>query len=97
MPEPDPVSWLLIERGWTVVDADGEEVGKVEEIVGDSTHDIFNGLTIATGLFARGQYVPAEQVDRITEGTVGLRLRKDDVERLPEYSEPPPSERIAPE
>ena len=31
----EPVSWLVIERGWTVVAADGTEVGKVEEVVGD--------------------------------------------------------------
>jgi hypothetical protein len=93
---PDPVSWLVIERGWQVFAADGEEVGKVEEVAGDSTHDIFNGLTIATGIFARGQYVPAEQVGEITDGRVVLKLDKADVERLPEYSEPAPQERIEP-
>lgn len=94
---PDPVSWLLIERGWKVVDADGHEVGKVEETVGDSSADIFNGLTVGVGLFARGRYVPAEQVADINEGVVHLKLHKDDVERLPEYSEPPGSHRVEPE
>jgi hypothetical protein len=94
---PDPVSWLLIERGWKVIDADGHEVGEVEETVGDSTHDIFNGLTIAKGLLSRGQYVAAEQVGEIVEGCVRLKLRSDEVERLPEYEEPPPQERIEPE
>jgi uncharacterized protein YrrD len=93
----DPVSWLVIERGWDVADEAGNEVGQVEEIVGDENRDIFNGLTIATGLFARGQYVAAEDVAEITEGRVRLRLTKDDVERLPEYTEPPTSERILPE
>ena len=93
----DPVSWLVIERGWAVVDEAGNEVGQVEEIVGDENRDIFNGLTIATGLFARGQYVAAEDVAEITEGRVRLRLTKDAVERLPEYTEPPTSERILPE
>ena len=93
----DPVSWLLIERGWAVLDSQGSEVGKVEEIVGDTNRDIFNGLTVATGLFARGQYVAAEQVAEITDGKVQLRLRKQDVDRLPEHTEPPPSERILPE
>jgi hypothetical protein len=92
-----PVSWLMIERGWRVLDADGGEVGKVEEIVGDTNRDIFNGLTVATGLFARGQYVAAEDVAEITDGFVRLRLRKQEVERLPAYSEPPPSEQILPE
>jgi hypothetical protein len=93
----DPVSWLMIERGWQIVDADGEEVGKVEEIVGDTNRDIFNGLTIATGLFARGQYVPAEQVAEITQDRVRLSLSKDEIDRLPEYEEPAPQEQILPE
>ena len=93
---PDPVAWLMIERGWKVVDADGTEVGKVEETVGDSGRDIFNGLTIAHSLFARGQYVPAEQVDEIVEGRVKLKLRKDEIDGLPEYSEPPPQKRLEP-
>jgi hypothetical protein len=45
----DPVSWYLIEQGWEVVGSDGESIGKVEETVGDSTHDIFDGLTVGTG------------------------------------------------
>ena len=94
---PDPVSWLVIERGWTVLDRDGNEVGRVEETVGDSTHDIFNGLTIAKGLLSRGQYVPAEQVAEIVNGSVRLALTGEEVERLPGYDEPPPQERIEPE
>lgn len=94
---PDPVSWLVIERGWKVVDAVGEEVGEVEETVGDSNADIFNGLTIAKGLFSHGQYVPAEQVEEIVEGSVRLKLRAAEIERLPEYEEPPPQERLEPE
>jgi hypothetical protein len=31
----DPVSWLVIEPGWEVVDANGEHLGRVEEVVGD--------------------------------------------------------------
>lgn len=93
----EPVSWLVIEQGWDVVDAAGEEVGKVEEVVGDTNLDIFNGLTIAHRVFARGRYVPAEAIAGITEGCVRLRLRKSEVERLPEHREPPPSHRILPE
>jgi hypothetical protein len=35
-------------------------------------------------------------VAEITEGRVRLELGKDEVERLPEYTEPPPSEQIQP-
>ena len=44
----DPVAWIVIEQGWEVVDAKGEHVGRVEEVVGDREEDIFNGLKVGT-------------------------------------------------
>jgi hypothetical protein len=93
----EPASWLVIERGWKVEAADGTEIGQVEETVGDSTHDIFSGLTVATGLLSRPRYVPAEKVAEITEGRVRLAIDAEQFERLDEYEEPPPSEQILPE
>jgi hypothetical protein len=93
----DPVSWFVIEPGWRVVDADGEEVGRVEEIVGDSSDDIFNGLSVATSALGRPRYVPAEQVGSIVEGSVQLTLTKEQVAHLGEYEEPPTSAQILPE
>jgi len=72
----DPVSWLVIESGWKVVDSQGEEVGSVDEVVGDSSNDIFNGLSISTSLLGRPRYVPSEQVGTITQGRVQLKLTK---------------------
>lgn len=68
----DPVSWLLIEPGWEVVDANGDDVGKVEEVVGDREDDIFSGLNVATSLLGKPEFVPAERVGEITEGRVQL-------------------------
>jgi hypothetical protein len=42
----DPVAWTMIEAGWNVVASDGADVGHVDEVTGDSTADIFNGLAI---------------------------------------------------
>jgi uncharacterized protein YrrD len=89
-----PASWLIVERGWTVEGSDGEELGKVEETVGDSTRDIFNGLTVASGLFSRARYVPAERVEEIRHELVRLSIGADEFERLEEYEEPPPSGRL---
>ncbi len=86
----DPVSWFVIEKGWKVVDAHGSEVGTVEEVVGDSGDDIFNGLAISTGL-GRPRYVPSEQVREITEGRVHLAVTGDELDRLGEFEEPPAS------
>jgi hypothetical protein len=62
----DPVSWLMIEPGWEVVDAAGERVGKVDEVLGENEADIWDGLTVD------GKYVPAEQVASIVEGLITL-------------------------
>jgi ribosomal 30S subunit maturation factor RimM len=92
----DPVSWLVIEPGWAVETADGKDVGKVVEVVGDSGSDIFNGLAISTGLLGKDRYVPAERVGSIVEGTVRLELAESDVDELEEYDHPPPSEENVP-
>jgi len=68
----DPVSWLLIEPGWEVVDAQGESVGKVHEVLGDPERDIFDGLNVSEGLLGETRYVAAEGVGEITEGRVQL-------------------------
>lgn len=93
----EPVSWFVIEKGWEVVDADGEHVGKVEDVVGDTGNDIFNGLAISSGWLERTRYVPAEQVGEITAGRVRLALTRGQAERLAEHREPPPSLEISSE
>ena len=90
----EPVSWFLVEKHWKVVGADGEEIGKVEEAVGDSSADIFSGLTVGTSLLHKGRFVPAELVAEIVEGEVRLSIGKDEFERLDEYEEPPPTKQI---
>ena len=97
MTNGDPVSWLMIEPGWKVVDSQGQEVGSVDEVAGDSSDDIFNGLSISTSLLGKPRYVPSEQVGTITEGRVHLKLSKDQIERLGEFEEPPTSAEILPE
>ena len=90
----DPVSWLLIEPGWKVLAADGSDVGRVEEIVGDTGKDIFNGLSVATSFLGKPKYVPAERVRRITDGCVELSLAENAVERLDDHEPQPPSEQF---
>jgi hypothetical protein len=93
----DPVSWLMIEPGWRVDAADGTEVGRVEEVTGDSNADIFDGLAIAFSALGKQHYVPAEQVAGITDGVVRLKLDRAACERLPGFDEPAEQEEIEPE
>ena len=97
MSNGDPVSWFVIEPGWKVVDAEEQEVGSVDEVVGDSSDDIFNGLSISMSLLGRPHYVPSEQVGQITQGRVQLKLTKDQIGRLAEFEEPPTSAEILPD
>ncbi len=87
----DPVSWFVVDGGWEVVDRDGEKIGEVEEVVGDTGEDIFNGLSVSTGLLSRPKYVPAERVSRITDGRVELALTADAIDQLDDHEQQPPS------
>lgn len=91
----DPVSWLLIERGWAVVGSDGSEIGKVVDVIGDSGKDIFDGISVSSGLLGKPRHVASERVRSIEEGRVHVDVA--DPSRLDEYEEPPPSEEIVPE
>ena len=92
----DPVSWLLIKTGWKVLAADGTEVGKVDEVAGDSSADIFDGLAVATSALGKPRYVPAEEIASIEPGIVRLSLSQDQIEQLGEYLEPATSAVIEP-
>jgi hypothetical protein len=92
----DPVSWFLIEPGWRVDGSDGREIGRVLEVTGDSSADIFDGLAVASSLFGKPRYVPAEKVAEIVDGRVRLRLDRDGLEHLGEFVQPAEEDRIEP-
>jgi uncharacterized protein YrrD len=94
---PDPVAWTLIEPGWKVFDASGQEVGRVHEVTGDPNADIFDGLTIRKGILSKDKYVPAEHVTTIYEGEVHLSMTRGEVEGLSDFKEPAPEEQVIPE
>ena len=79
----DPVSWLLIERGWPVRGRGGGELGEIDQVVADEQKDIFNGLVVRTGAFGT-RYVPAERVAEIREDGVTLDLDADGLDALDE-------------
>ena len=64
--EPDRVAWVLVERGWKVVDAQGAKVGKVDEVLADEQTDIFHGLIV------NGEEIDAERIGEIREGEIRL-------------------------
>ena len=92
----DPVAWRVIEQGWSVLDADGNEIGKVDQITGDVEADIFDGITVGDGgtVLTRSRYVPAEHVAQIYVGEVVLDLTGAEAATLEPF-EAPVSEPLA--
>ncbi len=83
----DPVSWLLIERGWKVVSSDGEHLGQVEEIAAETDVDIFSGIEISVSLLKAAKYIPSEYIGAIVVGEVHLGLTADEARTL-DFREP---------
>jgi hypothetical protein len=69
---PDPVAWKVMEPGWLVRDAEGNELGKVAEVRGDVEADIFDGITVKRGLLGKAEYFPADGIAGIFVGEVVL-------------------------
>lgn len=90
----DPVSWMMIERGWVVAGSGGDELGAVDEVLGDADADIFDGLSVSPGRLRRPRYVPAEIVRHIYEELVETGLTRSTFNRLPEYNGSPPSSAV---
>ena len=89
----DPVAWKVVERGWAVAASDGNEVGKVNEVLGDPEADIFDGLAVGAGaVLDRPRYVPSEKVGAIEEGTVHLTIDAEAYAVLEPYADQPHSE-----
>jgi hypothetical protein len=78
----------MVEPGYPVAAMDGEEIGRVEQTLGDTVADIFDGLAVSIGLLGKPKYVPSELVASIDTEAVRLTIGKDDVERLDEYTPP---------
>lgn len=88
---PDPVAWIEIEQGWSVVSSDGVLLGSVASVTGDRNADIFDGLAVSSGAGAI-VYVAGEQVGPIVSGEVTLRITAAAAANLPPFTAPPPEE-----
>ena len=84
----DPISWFLLEPGHALVTSDGKELGKVEQVLGDKTADIFDGITVATGVVGKATYVPAELIASIDTEAVHLSVPAERTDELDEYTPP---------
>ena len=70
-----PSSWLAAQRGLPVISGEGDPVGEVLHVLGDTGEDVFDGLVIESSVGSGGaRFVDASDVDEFFEGAVQLRL-----------------------
>jgi hypothetical protein len=78
---------MALERGTPVFSSDGEEVGKVVEVLDNLPEHIFDGLVIQTAGGER-RFVDAPEVARTAERGVTLNITAAECATLP----PPPKD-----
>jgi sporulation protein YlmC with PRC-barrel domain len=85
MSDDTPVSWITLEPGTAVLASDGEDVGKVTNVVADVQKDIFSGISFRSGLLSDEKFAPADIVGAMDHESVRLTIAASEVDSL----EPP--------
>jgi hypothetical protein len=78
----EPVSWLLIRRGWQVLASDATPVGRIGAVRGEPTKDIFNGIVVRANS-AAPRYIPSEYLAEIVSGRITLKLSAEELAAIP--------------
>ncbi len=82
-------SYLQIEPGMAVVDAQGKPIGRVREVLADEGSGIFHGLTVSEGTVLGGRTleVRGELVERLHDGVVTLSAVEGELKEYTPRSE----------
>jgi PRC-barrel domain len=84
--EPDEereVAWLAMPEKAPVMGESGEEIGRMEEVLGDEEDDIFHGIVLKLARGGHKVEVRAERIPKITTRRVYTDLTADELEHLP--------------
>lgn len=85
-----PISYLVLAAGTPVYSADGAEIGRVSHVLAVEEEDVFDGIVIGEHVFGTGhRFADADDVGRIYEHGVLLKLSREQCEQLPEPSPNP--------
>jgi len=78
LPGPDdPVAWGYIEADTLVVGPDGEELGRVSEMLGTETEGIFHGIAVTTYEDGKTRVVSADAVTLLTSSKIEIAYDAD--------------------
>ena len=83
-----PIAWNALSPGTSILTSDGEELGRVHEVIADRQQDIFSGITFSDGVLGGDRFVPAELIDRITTEQVTLTASASEAKDRIEPYEP---------
>jgi hypothetical protein len=81
--EEREVAWLAMPEKAPVMGASGEEIGRMEELLGDREDDIFHGIVLKLARGGHKVEVRADRIPKITTRRVYTDLAADELERLP--------------
>ena len=79
------ISWMALKEGTPVHSSEGEELGKVTEVVADRGKDIFSGIAFKHGLLGSDHFVHAADVSEITPHSVHLSIDSNAAKDLEPY------------
>lgn len=86
LPGPDdPVAWSYVEPNTPVVGPDGEDLGRVEQMLGTEGEGIFHGVAVKPSRGGDPRVVPADAVTRLTSAKVTIAWNADQLANGEEY------------
>lgn len=86
VPEPEeerPLAWTAILQDTPVIDAAGQDIGPVADVLG--AEDIFHGIVVHAGPEATEVMIPADNVTTITNRRIETDLSPEQIRDLPPY------------
>ncbi|HVO53916.1 MAG TPA: PRC-barrel domain-containing protein [Solirubrobacterales bacterium] len=76
-------SYLVVAKGVPVFSSDGEEIGRVVEVLADAKDDMFDGIIFDASAASRGhRFVDAPEVGEIYERGVILKIDAGEAAKL---------------
>jgi hypothetical protein len=78
LPGPDdPVAWSYVAADTLVVGPNGDELGRVEAMLGTETEGIFHGVAVIQYVDGTTRVVPADAVTLITSSKIEIAYNAD--------------------
>ncbi|MEK6278543.1 MAG: hypothetical protein AABM29_11090 [Actinomycetota bacterium] len=94
----EPVSYLTLRQGTSVVSSDGEQVGEVAHVLAAEEQDIFDGIVIDASWLPGGHvFADAAQIAEMRSDAVTLALDGEGSRGLPQPSENPAAMEAGPD